>query len=470
MVLVYLLGGFSLGWDQANRQMIQSQTARSLFAYLVTFQHHPHTRNLLIGTFWPDLPEPTARRRLSKALWQIRRVFSQPEWALKDPFIITQGDTVQINSDIPLWVDVTEFIAGSERCLHSAENLLEPCQLCVDLYQGEFLAGYHDDWILLERERLREVFLDVLAELVVGHKLRGNFNRALRFARRLALEDPWREAAHREVMRLCHLLGQDAEAMNQFDACRQILAEELDAEPSTETQLLAAEIGARSIPTEIPVLPSRARPFLTPFLERPDQLPLIGRHKELAELLHQLELVIEGNGRLIIIEGEAGVGKSHLLRELAQNAAWRGLAVLWGHCHEFANSLAYLPLAEALRASIPALLATKLKPLWRSELSRILPELTETDDLAPALSAEEEKFRLLEAISQAFLALAEISPQVVLLEDAHWLDPASLELLSYLLPRLATAKLLFVISVRPEELTSQEHEQLPTASLAQCQS
>jgi predicted ATPase len=187
-------------------------------------------------------------------------------------------------------------------------------------------------------------------------------------------------------------------------------------------------------------------------LERPDSLPLVCRQTELAELLHYVETATKGKGGLILVYGEAGVGKTRLLREVARNAQWRGLQTAWGHCYELDTSPAYQPLVEALRASLPALSELTLEPLWRGELSRLLPELAVGDDLPPALLPEEERRRLLEAITLAFLALAEANPHLILLEDVHWMDPASLEALRYLLPRLAGSALLVIASIRTEEL------------------
>jgi len=209
---------------------------------------------------------------------------------------------------------------------------------------------------------------------------------------------------------------------------------------------VATEIAAQSGRAQLPLLPARARPATTPFLERADRLPLVGRQKELAELLCRVEAAVAGGGGLTVLYGEAGVGKSRLLRELAENVRWRGVHVLWGRCYELAAPPAYQPLLEALRSGLPALARSVLPSLWRAELSRLLPELATGEGPPPSLAKEEERRRLLEAIARGFLALAEAGCQLVLLEDVHWMDLASLEALRYLLPRLGD------VAVRPEEL------------------
>jgi predicted ATPase len=166
-----------------------------------------------------------------------------------------------------------------------------------------------------------------------------------------------------------------------------------------------------------------------------------------------------GNGGLTVLYGEAGVGKSRLLRELADNAAWRGVQTAWGRCYEMASA-AYQPFVEVLRACLPALNASRLASVWRACLAQLLPELAGDGGPLSLLPPDEERRRLLEAIGQALVALAETTPHLLLLDDTHWIDLASLEVLRYLLPRLADSRLLVVITIRGEELTGQTEAEL----------
>jgi DNA-binding SARP family transcriptional activator/biotin operon repressor len=450
---ICLLGGLTLAWGDAPLSPVAGVAARSLLAYLVTYRDRPHTRDLLVGTFWPDLPDSVARRRLSQSLWQIRRAL-RPH-----PALLIEGDTVQFNPDLPLWLDVEQFeqqvASGKQRDeTLAADSLL----LAVELYQGDFLAGYYDDWVLVEQERLREAFLGVLERLVGGLKARGDYEGALACARRLVAEDPLREEAHCEVMRLCHLLGRDNEALQQYQICRRVLADELDAEPSASTVALAAEIAVRAGVVKVPHLPVAPRPSPLPLLERPDQVPLVGRQAERAELARYLELAMAGSGGLAFLVGEAGVGKTRLMQEVARDAAWRGVRVGWGHSCELCAPPPYQSLVEVLHDAD----LSHLPAVWRRELGRLMPELGPPP---PAVEPEQARGHLLEALARAFLALAQAAPHLVILEDVHWMDPASFEALRVMLPRLPASRLLVVGTLRPEELAGQPAARQSLAAL-----
>jgi tetratricopeptide (TPR) repeat protein len=196
-------------------------------------------------------------------------------------------------------------------------------------------------------------------------------------------------------------------------------------------------------------------------LDHPDRLPLVGRESALAEMLKYVEAAAQGAGGLILVYGEAGVGKTRLLRELARNAQWRGIRTAWGRCYELAGPQPYQPLLEVLRTDLSLLSETSLEPLWRAELARLLPELA-TGESPPPMEPEQEQHRLLEAIARGLLALVRTTPGLILLEDAHWIDPDSLAAIRYLLPRLEMIPLLIVVSARGEELAGRQAAGLST--------
>jgi DNA-binding SARP family transcriptional activator/tetratricopeptide (TPR) repeat protein len=440
---IQLLGGLKLTWGGSPLPAIPGSAARSLLAYLLTFRDRSHTRDLLSGTFWPDLPDATARRRLSQALWQIRR--SLPDG---QQMLFSEGDTIHVHDGVPLWIDVEEFGKHRLVCQEGGTQSLHLCQRCIDLYQGDFLAGYYDDWVIQERERLREEYLSTLEWLVAGYKGQGEYERGLVFARRLAIEDPWREEAHREIMRLCHLLDRGEEALQQFELCQQILAHEFSAEPSANTIALANEIRTSLGAASIPHLPVASSSFPLAVLERPDQIPLVARELERAELARHLESAMAGRGGMVLLAGEAGVGKSRLMQEVARDAAWRSLRVVWGHNYEMSSPPPYQPFLEILCDSDLA----HLPEAWQRELGRLLPGLGVPP---PDPEPDQAQGRLLEALTRALLSMGRSTPHLIVLEDLHWMDPASFEVLRVLLPRLPSSHVLVVGTFRPEDLVGQ---------------
>ena len=160
MMRVHLFGGLALFLDETPLPAIPSLTARSLLAFLLTHRDRPHMRDLLAGAFWPDLPDALARRRLSQALWQIRKHESL------HAVLVAAGETVQVHPDLSLWLDVDEFTRHAGRRKRGDVETLARGEACIALYRGEFMAGYYDDWIVPERERLREVLLETLGRLV----------------------------------------------------------------------------------------------------------------------------------------------------------------------------------------------------------------------------------------------------------------------------------------------------------------
>jgi DNA-binding SARP family transcriptional activator/Tfp pilus assembly protein PilF/biotin operon repressor len=446
---IRLFGGLALTGDGAPSAVISGMKARALLAYLVAYRQKPHTRDLLAGTFWPELPDDAARRRLSQALWQIRRGFESY------PVLRIEGDSVQFSPIFPVLIDLEEFNHHYALGIEDNSNALDHCVICVQNYGGEFLAGYYDDWILPERERFRNMYLLILGRLIAGYKSQGQYEQALVHACTLASEDPWSEEAHREVMRLYHLLGRYAEAENQYQICCQVLEDDLGVRPAPETEALAAEIAKRAGLRDSPWLPVAAQSIHAPLLEYPDRLPMVGRKAELARILSQAESAVAGEGGLLLLYGEAGVGKTRLLQEVDRNVQWRGMRTAWGRCYELAGPPAYQPLVEIFRTNLSALNETALEPLWRAELGRFLPELASGKEL-PLLNPEGEQHRLLEAIVRGFQALSKASPYLIILEDAHWVDPASLAAIRYLLPRLPEMPLLMVVSARRVDLSGEQ--------------
>jgi DNA-binding CsgD family transcriptional regulator len=187
---------------------------------------------------------------------------------------------------------------------------------------------------------------------------------------------------------------------------------------------------------------------------------LIGREREVAALRSLIDQVRQGHGQVMLLSGEAGIGKSRLLDEGKRLAGEQGFLVLQGACFPTDRSSPYAPVLDLLSSShaqdLLALSTANPEPLAR-ELARLFPGLLEhtTDEtLLPAIEPEQEKHRLFVALSQFFTGLASNQPVLLTIEDLHWSDEMSLEFLHYLARRSARHPLLLVLTYRNDEIHS----------------
>jgi ABC-type oligopeptide transport system substrate-binding subunit/DNA-binding SARP family transcriptional activator len=443
-----LLGGCEIRCPDGPVQLESAKTG-ALLVYLV-MQPGPRQRHKLMGLLWGDLPESNARRNLRRALWDLRRKLDRPDGP---SFILAARQTVEFNSDSDYRLDVAEF----ER--------LANCEIgeAVKLYKGDFLEGFHvrgapafEEWLLVERERLRTLALLTLQRLVEYHTARGEYAAGTEYTTRLLALDPWREETHREMMRLLALTGQRSAALAQYEKCRRLLETELGLEPLEETTTLYERIRQGVEEIALPHLRISAPP-----------LPFVGREAEHATLVSWWKASQCDAGHLVLVEGEAGVGKTRLVEEMIRYTEAQGATVLRGHCYEFGSDVPYQPIAWALREvlnregrrrerSTPPLLCA-LDSVWLTELSRLLPDLRLAfPDLPEPMDVFDEtaRQRLFDAVVH-FLQ-AEVGRRrsvVVFLDDLHWVDPSTLDLLHYLVRRLAEMPIWFVGTYRPEEVS-----------------
>lgn len=447
MLIVSLFGGFSLQYAGAPLAL-PSHVSRCLLAFCAAHRDQAHTRSRLAGLFWPDLPEATARRRLSHALWEIGQTLPQVQGAT---YLTREAGAIGFNRQLPHAIDLADFEQAWRQAQKSDNRPAARPHLeqAAALYTGDFLAGFYDDWVLVEQERLRERYLQVLQQLIAAEKATGDYDAALRAALALIAADPLREAAYREAIRLCQQLGRPQEARQLYEQCRAVLQTELGVAPEPET--VAAL-------THSAVVTSAASSLALVFSG--EDLPLVGRGQERQALLRCLDETQRGRGGVALLAGEAGVGKSRLLRALAEDAAWRSMTVLWGQAEDLApayeHSAPYAPLLAALADGLSPLraqqLATLLDRLWISVAGQLLPQLAAwlpgVSPLPPMQPAQ-ERIRLLEGIVRLILALGAIAPALLILEDLHWADEATFDALAYLAQRLPDSRVLLVASFRP---------------------
>lgn len=257
---IYLLGPFHVVRDGSPVIGFESDMARALLAYLALECDRPQPRAYLSGLLWPGYPECDARHNLRQALYSLRHAIA--DGAASPPSLQVTDDTIQYNRECDCWLDVESFDALLRICEGHAHRRLDLCPSCierlqqaVDLYRGSFLQGFSagsslpfQEWMLLHEERYHRRVVAALRQLARCHAWRGEHELVLRYARRHVALEPWREEAHRQIMRALALSGQRNAALIQYQHCHDILADELQVEPEQETTQLYRQIRAGAAP------------------------------------------------------------------------------------------------------------------------------------------------------------------------------------------------------------------------------
>jgi len=224
-----LLGGFDLRSDAGVSANPSAKKARALFAYLALNPGKPQSRDKLAALLWEDSSEAQARTSLRQSLTAIRKSLGA-EWASS---LGADGDTVTLAPQ-GIAIDVTDF-----EQLATVPGQLEAA---VDRYGGDLLDGFHvkasafEDWLGVERQRLRGLALDTMAKLLAQQTDADQVGAAIDTAARLLRLDPLQENAHRALMSLYAKQGRDALALKQYRACRAALQKELGVSPDPETE------------------------------------------------------------------------------------------------------------------------------------------------------------------------------------------------------------------------------------------
>lgn len=243
-----LLGGWHLTLRDNTKDGPAYQRGKALLAYLAITKS-AQSREALSTLLWPD------------SGGHLRRVLSNLKTVLDTgacpPALLTDRHAIALNPDFPLWVDACAFSEPIARGLLESPNIcgagLAQMENLASLYHGDFMAGFSlpdcqefEDWMSLEREKLRVQMLALLERLWQCHEQMGQLANAIAHARRHVSIAPWNEVGQRHLIRLLALNGQAAAALTQFEACRIWLEKELGVKPQAETLALVEQIRANS--------------------------------------------------------------------------------------------------------------------------------------------------------------------------------------------------------------------------------
>ena len=411
--------------------------ALALLAYLAIRPGELVARERLAMLLWPDAPEADGRANLRRHVHLLSRTLPP---AGSEPWLLTTASTLAWNPQAPAWVDVVAF----EAAIAAGEEL----EWAVSLQGAEFMLGFDDDWIAERRLRLAQLQLDNLDQLLTRAVAAGDNPLAIAYAQAMLRCDPWREDALRHLIRLRRRAGDRAGALVEYERFAQRLRREIDVDPMPETVAEYQSV-LHDHPPRAPEPPAPRAAGGAPF-----ELPFVGRQLELEGLETALSRAARGYGRLILIGGEAGAGKSRLLAELSAVAQRQGMLRLRGTT-PIVEASPYQVVAETIGAALDAFEGAVVEPIWLAALAAIVPELARRYPALPSLpelDPERDRRRLFEAISVVLTRLAAARPLLVELEDLHWAGPATVGLLEDLARNLAGHPILVVATYREEEL------------------
>jgi DNA-binding SARP family transcriptional activator len=429
-----------------SRLTFPLRKAQALLLYL-TVEGGMHSRSKLAALLWPDSEAHTARTALRNALTLLRNLLDGSLVAHSP--LISQQDALGLNPQAPLELDLEVVLqawkeaqwlsttpVGTQRA-----SLVVQLQHALSLARGPFLDDFQlggeipfDGWVQ-QQQRQWQIRLRLLCDrLSSWQEAGGELEQAQATLVRWLALDPLSEEAYRRLMRVHLALGDATAALQVYATCRSRLAQELQVEPSADTIKQATYI--RTTAARLSGNRS-ARPF-SAGSQAPDALiaPLVGRTSAFTKLVECYQQVRLGQPQTVLLAGEAGIGKTRLANEWMAWVRAQGADVLSGHALELGTRLSYQPLVEALQSRLKEENAPEdlLEDLWLAELSRIFPELRVRypDLVAPTCDPLTDRLRLFEAVARFLDALARQVPLVLFLDDLHWMDEASLDLVRYL--------------------------------------
>src|SRR6266700_3451351 len=429
-----------------------------------------HTRKTLSESFWPELDAEHGRAALRATLLELRKVLERTHGPGERAHLLVERETLGFDQGSPLILDLrfVEFASkqvgrGVEPFTgQTNEELLAQLEQATRQARGQFLASFtlrdsqfFDDWTRQQREYWHLRVHQLFDALSIMYERAGEGERAIETVSRWLSFDPLNEEGYRRQMRLRFSQGDRVGALRAYANGRAVLADELQVEPEPETVALAKRIRHAA-----PVRPAQPRRLLPPHAspgQPPANLldgPLLGRAAEFGTLIECYQRAYAGQPQLVLLQGEAGIGKTRLASEFLGWAQAQGADVLVGRALQTGRQLPYQPLIDVLRLRLEQEHAPDdlLSDVWLAELSRLLPELRDRYPDLPVPSTDEAlgHHRLFEVTARLVQIWAARHPLVLVLDDMQWADTATLDLVLYLARSLAEqpAPVLLLLNLR----------------------
>lgn len=411
-------------------------TTQSLLAYLALHPDQPIERPRLAFLLWPDTSDRAARRNLRQYLHRLRHLLEPLN--LNSRLQDLDNNRLLFAPADQLWIDVWQFdqhIAQLPHLLAINQTLPPHILTPLNLYSTGLLPALYDDWLIPIREQWQQRHREFLQTLIYHSHHHQNWSQLIFLAKELLHHYPTHEATHRLLMEAFYRHGERERAVQQYQTCQHLLRQELDVPPMPETINLYHDIrwGVYQ-PTNTPyhrpdIQPQDSSKSLS-VAPTPSAEPFIGRQWERQYLSQAWQQTTLGQGQLVLIAGERGIGKSRLVDEWLQHHPDEPTCLSW-RCREFETQLPYQPIIELLSQRRLAILDTTARETFEEALSCL----------------ESDGPQLLIHLLTAELAI-KTKPLLLFLDDLHWADEATWRCLAYLAGRCGEWSLLIIGTYR----------------------
>lgn len=453
-----MLGPFQ-AWRNQDILTWPTRKSKALFQILLIEPGRLAPTDQILEYLWPSLPPRKAQNNLWVTVSQLRRVL-QPDLQprVRSAYINKQAEGYCFNPESDYWLDGDEF-ATHLAAAQSTTDLrarIAAWNAARSLYQGDYLEDEpYAEWAQLPRARWRRRYKQLLVNLAQAHGGNGRFQQAITYCREILGLDNTNETAYRLLMHFHAVLGERTTALKVYDEAVQNLRDEVGVDPMPETAELARQIKQPerdwSRETEI-------WPVLSP--QPPIPSAFVGRGKEIDQFNRLLTQAASGQGQTIFITGEPGIGKSRLTQETSALALGKGFFGLSAYCYPVEQTMPYQPLIDLVRQ-----LTERddhwqlLSAVWLRELAILVPDVGEADATTTVATPSDEpdeshQGRLFQAIFHLLKKQAEENKLLLVVEDIHWADPATLQCLHYLARHIAQLPIVLIFTLREENLSA----------------
>ncbi len=455
--LFAILGPIEVDRPGAGRLALGGPKSRQLLTLLVLHRNRAVPPDRLAASLYGETPPKGAEVTLRSHISHLRRRLAE---AALDQTLVTgpAGYTLVL---APGQVDADRFEQlvglGQEALgLGHAERAVQRVREALELWRGQPYADLDDvDAAGAEEARLQELHLVALETLATAQLASGRHGDVVGELQGLVAAHPFRERFCAQLMVALYRSGRQADALAAYTATRERLAEELGLDPGPELQDLAQAVlrqdpvllGATAAPTPPPTPVGRATPQLSDaVLAAATRTPLVGRTEEVARVEAAWRTVAEGGRRLLLLSGEAGIGKTRVVAGLAHRLAEEGQTVLVGRCES--GGAPYHSVAGAMRSSGGIADALRDAPAPVARDVALLVEGTDSSSQDRGTAPyDDQRLSLYKAVEWVLGRLALAGPVLLVIEDADRIDRASSLLLRHLVDH-APAGLLVVICYR----------------------